>query len=152
MTSSKYRIIAGLIVVRDSITPGAQGWRRRTSRAARTRRASPSSSRRPHVEAAHGVVDLAHDDLDHAVEDLLLVGDVVVERHGLDPEPLGERAHGHRLDTGLVRELDGGAQHPLPLRGTRARRASSGSPLSSAARFVFTSCVAARLDRLTLYV
>ena len=40
-------------------------------------------------------------------------GDVVVERHRLHAELLGELAHAERLDPALVGEGDGGAQDPL---------------------------------------
>jgi hypothetical protein len=58
-------------------------------------------------------LDLAEDEVDHAVEDLVLVGDVVVQRHRLHAEGLGELAHGEGGDARLVGELDGGTQDPL---------------------------------------
>jgi hypothetical protein len=42
---------------------------------------------------ADGVIDLFRNDIDDAVEDIVLVGYVVVERHGLDPEHLCEMSH-----------------------------------------------------------
>ena len=51
----------------------------------------------------------------------LLVGDVVVERHRLDPERLAELAHAERLEPARVGEGDGGAQHPLPAQRAAGR-------------------------------
>jgi hypothetical protein len=53
-------------------------------------------------------VDLGEDDVDHPVEEVVLVGDVVVERHRLDVELLGKLAHplgrgGSRPRAGRVR-------------------------------------------------
>ena len=58
-------------------------------------------------------LDLAEDEVGDAVQEVVLVGDVVVERHRLDPELLPEPAHAERVDAGLVGERDGGAQHAL---------------------------------------
>jgi hypothetical protein len=44
------------------------------------------------VAIAGWQLDLAEDDIDDAVEDLALVGDVVVDRHRCDAEFCGERA------------------------------------------------------------
>ena len=43
------------------------------------------------------------DDVDDAVEDLFLVGNVVVQRHGLDAQLVSERAYRERADAGSVR-------------------------------------------------
>jgi hypothetical protein len=51
--------------------------------------------------------------VDHAVEQVVLVPHVLVERHRLDTEPLPELAHGQRPDAGLVRERDPGGDHPV---------------------------------------
>ena len=50
------------------------------------------------------LIDLAHDRLDDAVEDLVLVGHMVVERHRLDAELLAELAHAEGLDAPVVGE------------------------------------------------
>ena len=47
----------------------------------------------------------------------MLVGDVVVERHRLEPEHLAELAHGQRLDSALVDELERRLQDPLAAEG-----------------------------------
>ena len=65
------------------------------------------------VAAGQGRLDLAEDDVDHPVEEVVLVGDVVVERHRLDPELLGELAHRQLLRPALVGQGDRGAQHAL---------------------------------------
>ena len=77
-------------------------------------RDSPLPHRRLPVGFAGGQVDLAKDDVDHAVEEVVLVGDVVIQRHRLDPDRFAELAHGQRGDAALVGQRDGGAQHPLP--------------------------------------
>ena len=102
---------------RDMICSAAQGWASRTSWAeiARWRMAVFQSV------PVGGHLDVAQDQVDDAVEDVVLVGHVVVQRHRLDPELLAEPAHGQRLDPALVGQGDGGAQHPLP--------AQRGSPL-----------------------
>ena len=69
------------------------------------------------VESTELLLDLADDRLDDTVEQGLLVGDVVVQRHRLDAERLGEVAHGEGLDALRVGELDGGGEHPLPGEG-----------------------------------
>ncbi len=46
--------------------------------------------------------ELAYDHFDDAVHNVVLVGDVVVERHRLDPELLAEPAHGKRLEAVLI--------------------------------------------------
>ena len=59
-------------------------------------------------------VDLAEDEIDDAVEDLVLVGDVVVERHRLDAElaAASERIVSAPTPAG-VGDRDGSAQHPF---------------------------------------
>ena len=59
-------------------------------------------------------VDLAEDEIHDAVQDPLLVGEVVVERHRLDAERLTELAHAERLEPALIGELQGGLEHALP--------------------------------------
>ena len=72
-----------------------------------------ATHRRLPVGVREGRLDLAEDDVDHAVEEVVLVGDVVVERHRLDAERLAELAHGQRADPALVGEGNGGTQHSL---------------------------------------
>jgi NAD(P)-dependent dehydrogenase (short-subunit alcohol dehydrogenase family) len=48
--------------------------------------------------------------VDHAVEQVVLVRDVVVERHGFDPQRAAELAHAEPLEAALVGEVDAGAQ------------------------------------------
>ena len=50
----------------------------------------------PPVTAGSRKLDLAEDDVDQGVEDLVLVGDVVVDRHRLDAQLLGEGADRQR--------------------------------------------------------
>ena len=69
------------------------------------------------VQAAELLLDLSDDRVDDAVEERFLVGDVVVERHRLDAELVGEVAHRERLDALLVGECDGSAQHPVLAQG-----------------------------------
>ena len=52
-----------------------------------------------------------------AVEDVVLIGDVVVQRHRLDPERLTELPHAERLDARFIGESDRGAEHPVPVQG-----------------------------------
>src|SRR5207237_10224562 len=59
-------------------------------------------------------VDLAEDDVDHAVQELLLVPHVVVERHRLDPHLLSQVAHAQRLDALAVGQGNGGPEDSLP--------------------------------------
>jgi hypothetical protein len=66
-----------------------------------------------HPDRAYGVIDLRDDDVDHTVEDLILVGHVVVERHRFHPEFLGKPAHGQSLDPALIGHLNGRAQHSI---------------------------------------
>ena len=65
----------------------------------------------PVVAVGHG--DLGEDDLGGAVEDVVLVGDVVVERHRLDTQLLPEPAHRQRLDALRVSQSDCCLQHSV---------------------------------------
>ena len=65
--------------------------------------------------ATIGQVNLADDDVDHAVQQIVLVGDMVVERHRLDRQLLAEPTHAQRVDPLSVRELDGSRQHAFPV-------------------------------------
>src|SRR6185503_7892484 len=57
---------------------------------------------------------LAEDDVDHPIDQLLLVGYVVVERHRGDAELVGELAHRQPLDAMAVGERHCRLQHALP--------------------------------------
>ena len=57
--------------------------------------------------------ELAHDDLDHAVQQVVLALHVGVERHCLDAELLAEPAHADRFDPMPIRQLDGSLDHAL---------------------------------------
>ena len=52
-------------------------------------------------------------DLDDAVEQVVLVPDVAVERHRVDAQLLAELAHAQGLEAAAVGELDGGPEHAL---------------------------------------
>ncbi len=60
--------------------------------------------------ARHGQVDLGEDEVDDAVDDLVLVGEVVVERHRLDAEVLAEPAHAQAIEPALVGQPEGGLE------------------------------------------
>jgi hypothetical protein len=57
---------------------------------------------------------LLEDEIEDSVEQVVLVRDVVVERHRLESEHLPELAHRHRLDPALVRERERRLQDALP--------------------------------------
>ena len=73
------------------------------------------TERRPPVRTVDVDGDLADDDVDHAVEQVLLAADVGVERHGLDAEILAEPAHADRFDALPIGEVDGGLQDTRPV-------------------------------------
>jgi hypothetical protein len=56
-----------------------------------------------------GRIDLADDHIDHSVQELFFVGDVLVERHRYNPQLFGEPPHAQRLDPGFVSKGDGGS-------------------------------------------
>ena len=62
-----------------------------------------------------GELDLCDHDVDDAVEQVVLVAHVVVERHCLDAEALAELAHAERGEAVLVGVGSSGAQHPLSI-------------------------------------
>ena len=64
-------------------------------------------------------LDLVQHEVDDAVQDVVLVPDVVVQRHRFHPERLAEPAHGHRLDPARVREANGGVEDSIPVQGHR---------------------------------
>ena len=88
---------------------GAHGWR------SITRRAAIACSRRAAFQSSPGggSLDLADDDLDDAIEQVVLVADVAVEGHRVDAELLAELAHAQRLDAAPIGEVDGGPKHAL---------------------------------------
>jgi hypothetical protein len=57
---------------------------------------------------------LGEDAVDHPVEEVVLVGDVLVERHGLHAELVTQLAHRQRVDAGPGRKGDGCCQDPVP--------------------------------------
>ena len=67
----------------------------------------------PPVGSENGRVDLTNDDLNHSVEQVLLVGDVFVQRHGHDAQLLCESAHAQRIDADLIREGDCRLEHSV---------------------------------------
>jgi hypothetical protein len=58
--------------------------------------------------ADHRQADLGEHPVDHGVEDLLLVGDVVVDRHRAHSQLAGDPADRHRPGPDPVGHLDGG--------------------------------------------
>ena len=69
-----------------------------------------------------GAVELPEDDVDHRVEESLLVRHVVVERHRLDAEPPGERAHREGGEALGVGERDGGGHDGITAQSGAAGR------------------------------
>jgi len=55
--------------------------------------------------------------IDDAAQDIVLVRDVVVERHCLETEHLAELAHGQGIDPALVGELERGPEDPVAAEG-----------------------------------
>ena len=51
--------------------------------------------------------------VEHAGEQIFLVGHVVVQRHGLDAQTLTSPAHAQPIDARLVGQLDRGGEHSL---------------------------------------
>src|SRR5215211_327791 len=82
--------------------------------------------RAPPVLLPRRKLDLVEDQLDDPVEQVILVRDVVVQRHRLDAQFLAEPAHAQGLDAFGVSEADGGAQHALPCQGSPLRLRTSG--------------------------
>jgi hypothetical protein len=64
--------------------------------------------------AGRGDLDLAEDDVDEAVDDVLLAGDVVVERHRLHAQLARHLAHRERVEAAVVGELERRLEHPVP--------------------------------------
>ena len=120
MTASWWRRFAGPGLRRDSIRPIAQRWRSSASRTEIARR------RIAVFQSAHRrrQLDLAEDEVDDAVDEVVLVGEVVVEGHRLDAELLAELAHAERLEPALIGELRARPAAPAP-GSAGARRAGS---------------------------
>jgi hypothetical protein len=57
---------------------------------------------------------LMEDDVGQAIEQVVLVADVAVERHRLDPEALAELAHADGVDPALVGQVHRRPEHAVP--------------------------------------
>ena len=68
----------------------------------------------PPVDAAVGQLDLAEDDVDHPVDEVVAAGHVAVQRHRREVEGLGEPAHADGLEPAGVGGSDRGSQDRLP--------------------------------------
>jgi hypothetical protein len=66
------------------------------------------------VSCRLGEIELRHHALADAVEDVLLVLDVVVERHRLDPELAPDPTHGDGVQALRVHESKRGLDHAFP--------------------------------------
>jgi hypothetical protein len=84
-----------------------------TSRAENARRLMASFQSAPLARNLY----LADDELDDPIEDRLLVGDVLVERHRLDTELGAQAPHGQRLESVPIGQVDGGLQNPFSAQG-----------------------------------
>ncbi len=115
---SRERIVAGPIEPRASISPIAHEWPASTSRVEKARRRIASF----HALAATGDLDLADDELDDPVEDRVLVGHVLVQRHGLDAELGAQAAHRQGAQSLAIGHGNRRAQDPV----LRQRRAGVG--------------------------
>ncbi len=62
-------------------------------------------------------LDFANDDFDDAVEDLLLVGNVFVDGHGLDAQFGAQAAHRQGAEPVSIGQLDGGLKDPFSGQG-----------------------------------
>ena len=99
--------------------------------ACRAPRGSVWRIRRLPVGVQDGAADLADHGVGDAVEQVLLVAHVVVERHRVEAQLLGELAHAERLDAFPVSELDRGYEQAFPaqrLLDPRRRRAVECGP------------------------
>src|SRR5580765_7794845 len=76
--------------------------------------------------AGRGQVDLAEDDVDDAVEDLVLVLDVVVDRHRLDAELLGQGPDGQGREAVGIRDRDRATQHAVAAEARASATAGCG--------------------------
>ena len=71
-----------------------------------------------------GQHELARDPVGDACQDLVFVGDVLVQRHRLDAQVLAEPAHRDRAEPLPVGQLDGSVEDPLA--AERRRRLGGG--------------------------
>src|SRR3954469_13688580 len=114
-----------------------------------TRRVGPRAHLRPPVPAGHGKLDLAEDDVDERGEDLVLVGDVVVDRHRLDAELLREGADRQRRQATCVGHGESALEHALPAQPRTAAIAlgiwfsHAPSSVSQAPLAIFVQCTVA---------
>ena len=92
------------------------------------------------VVALRHSIDLADDHVHDAIEQVVLVLDVAVERHGIDPELLPEPTHAQTLDAVAVGEVDGDLEHT---------RAAQRRPFRHRTRACFGRHVAHLLDEST---
>jgi hypothetical protein len=88
------------------------------------------------VDLERGRLDLTEDDVDHPVDQLDLVGHVVVERHRRDAQLVGELAHRQRLEPVAVGEGHGGLEDALSAEwgsglGAHSRRVVRFTPLAA---------------------
>src|SRR3954447_15908128 len=111
-------------------------------------RQDPGAERRFPLADFGRAADLAEDDVDHPVEDVLLVRDVVVEGHRFHAELCPQAPHADRVDPLAVRQINGGRQDSLARQGpppfdrrTRLRRHTATLRTSDPS-----------LDNLTVYV
>ena len=58
--------------------------------------------------------DLADDDIDRPVEQVVLVPDVPIQCHRLDAELLAEPSHAQGVDAAAIGQVDGRSEHALP--------------------------------------
>ena len=131
MTASWWRSVAGPGEVRDCRSGIAQGG----APAPRGPRCSGGGSRCASC-LGRGQDHLAVDEVDDAVDDLVLVGDVVVDGHRLDAQLLRERADRQRPDTPGVGDGHRAPQHPLAAEGAR----SCGLSLTGLTMFPLALC------------
>jgi hypothetical protein len=75
------------------------------------RRDGPASHGRPPVLVDRRRLDFAEDDVDHPIEELILVRHVLVERHRHHAELLREPAHAEPVKAVLVGERYGSLEH-----------------------------------------
>jgi len=90
------------------------------------------------IDSGDGRIDLADDDIEHSVEELLFVGHMLVEGHRYDAQLIGEPSHAERLDPGAVCQGYSGAQHAIPAQGDPARRLGFLSHLTKRTPYTYT--------------
>jgi hypothetical protein len=88
------------------------------------------------VAAGGAAVEVAQDVVTHGVEQLVLAGEVGVQRHRADTQPVGQRAHRQRGGPALVQHRDGAVQDRAPAEAAawRAGAPSVRGHLTSPAR------------------